>query len=209
MATLVSELRKANNPTPIPRKPTLKTTQPTPAAPIVETVVQTQALRRQLANTSAEVDMAWIRFGDLPPTLRVKYSKAKDVFYQMMELKFALNDLPDNAEVDALAIQIQIEELEEQRDLLWEALKYWQRHKTELPSSDKDYTTMSELQLDKEKRNIKSSITKLQQRADANYLLLDACTDSRQQQLIEDKIRRGEQRIHMHKQNLLKIDNLL
>ena len=68
-----------------------------------------------------------VRIGDLPAELRIRYSRARNIFYEMIELKFALNDLPSEAEASALKIMLKIDDLDEERDLIWKELHHWQK----------------------------------------------------------------------------------
>src|SRR5690606_4307743 len=105
MGLLISELRKLKQAAPvkpvkIPAKEKLELT------PVATPQVQEAAERRQLIHKSTESYFQRVRFGDLPAALRPRFRLLKDLFADMVDLKFTLNDLPAKAEKDALKIQL-------------------------------------------------------------------------------------------------------
>ncbi|MGB5818828.1 MAG: hypothetical protein WBG90_05035, partial [Saonia sp.] len=130
MATLVAELRRFRS----VRKPQKKKTVPSIAAPVPKVpeqqAISTEMQRKQLAHESGKREFGCVLLGDLPERLRPRLILAQKTFYQMIELKFALNDLPAAAEKESLAIQVQISKLDEERDLIWKELRHWKRHRT-------------------------------------------------------------------------------
>lgn len=208
MATLVSLLRKYKN-APVKeetKKPELPS--PAPTAPTQE-VINKEHERAQIAQESTTREFSGIRLGDLPPELRPRFLRARQVFYDMIELKFALNDLPPEAEQSALSIQLQILDLDEERDLIWKELHHWKNHRSILKAPTDDFAGLTNPQLYQKKRNLTSSISKIEKRLDEKYALLDKETNKHQQLLIENQIKRSEQTLHTHQLNIKKIDELL
>lgn len=210
MATLVAELRKYKNGT-TKVKPTVKEslTVQEPKRPSTQETINVEVNRNVLKQESLQQEFAMVRIGDLPAELRVRYSRARNIFFEMIELKFLLNDLPANAEEKALKIMLTIDDLEEERDLIWKELHHWNTFKTILPSKNKDYSKMSELQLDKIRRNLESSKSKQQKRVDVWYDDLATEPDKHKQHLIENKINKAEKEIHQKNINIKTIKNLL
>lgn len=207
MATLVSELRKFKN---APKTPEVKKIViPEVAKPATQDTINIEAARKQQSHESVQREFGNIRIGDLPAELRPKFLRAQSVFYNMIELKFALNDLPHNANDSALKIILQIEDLEEERDIIWRELHHWKAHKTLLEVPITDFSNLTELQLDKQKRNFRSSITKIKKRVDSWYNDLAAEKDPHQQKLIENKINKSEKLLFSHEMNINKINKLL
>lgn len=206
MSVLVSELRKYKN-----------TYKPAISKPIViakpkaptQTIINLEAERQQQTTKMVEREFKSIMLGDLPAKLRPRYSKARNIFTEMIELKFVLNDLPAKSEASALKIQLRIDELDQERDLIWKELRHWEQFKTLLPTETNDYSGLDRYELDKKKRNIASNITKMQKRVDAWYNDLDKETNKHQQHLIENKINKAERTLHQHKINVKKIESLL
>lgn len=206
MATLVAELRASK-----------KAAKPKAVAAIVieqpkiatQEVINIEAERKYQVAKRTEKEYQGIRIGDLPAELRPRYSKARNIFMEMIELKFALNDLPAKAMESALKIQLQINKLDEERDLIWNELNHWKQHKTILPTAAADFSNLTDRQLDLKRRNFKSNKTKMQQRVDDWYTDLDQETNKHQQILIEGKINRAEQKIHQFNINIKKIEALL
>jgi hypothetical protein len=210
MSLLVAELRKYKNGT-TKVKPTVKEsiTVAKPKKPITQEVINVAVKRTAQKQESLQQEFSGIRIGDLPADLRPRYSKARRNFEEMIELKFTLNDLPPEAEEDALRIMLQIDDLEEERDLIWKELHHWNTFKTILPSTSKDYSKMTDLQKDQERRNLESSKSKQQTRVDAWYNDLVEEPDKHQQKLIENKINKAEKAIHQKNININTIKNLI
>jgi hypothetical protein len=209
MATLVYELRKLKNTAPPPTITIKKAVIEIKPKPPTQETINIEVARRQQSNESADLEYKGIMLGDLPAELRVRYSKARNIFVEMIELKFALNDLPAKAEESALKIMQQIEKYDEERDLIWEELNHWKIHKTLLPSKTDDFSVLSPIQRFKKHANTKSSISKINSRVDLLYQQLDIETDKHQQHLIESKINRSEKLLHQHKINIQQIESLL
>jgi len=207
MATLVSELRKVKMQPPKPKRK--KVIPPLQIQPITQDVINIEASRKLQAQQSITREFSNVRLGDLPPELRPKFLKAQSIFYQMIELKFALNDLPAKAETSALKMQLQIEVLDEQRDTIWTELHHWKNHKTLLEVPEDDFSNLDKYQLDKKRRNLRSSVSKIKTRIDAWYIDLDAETHPHKQKLIENKINRSEKLLVKHDMNIKKINELL
>lgn len=205
MSALVAELRQFKN-KPIPKPPTSKLKQ---KAPATQAVINKEVVRKQQTTESVQQEFKGFLIGDLPPELRVRYSRAYNLFIQMIELKFALNDLPPEAEKDALAIQTQIVTIEQERDLIWVSLNHWKIHKIILPISKDEFKNLSPVALLRKHAYLKTNISKINKRVDVLYTDLASCTDLHKQTLIENKINASEKRIHRHKNNLLKIEKLI
>lgn len=211
MSLLVAELRKYKNGT-TKVKPTVKeslTVAPTPSKPITQETINVEVSRNALKQESVQQEFSGIMIGDLPGELRIRYSRARNIFYEMIELKFALNDLPAEAEDAALKIMLTIDDLEEERDLIWKELHHWKQFKTILPSTTPDYEKMDKYELDKLRRNLESNKSKQQKRVNKWYEDLENEDDKHQQHLIENKINKGEKEIHQKNINIKKIKKLL
>ena len=207
MSVLVSELRRYK------AKPVKIDT----LAPVVmerlkvptQEIINVEAERVQLASESQKKEFGGIRLGDLPTELRPRFLRAQKVFYDMIELKFALNDLPDAEVDDALSIMNEIWQLDHERDALWEELHHWKKHRTLLTVPDDDFSHLDPKALWRKKRNLEANISKISKRLDQKYIELDAETNKHKQLLIESSIRKSEDTVHQHRLNLDKIKRLL
>mgnify|MGYP003664376950 FL=1 len=209
MSLLVAELRKYKNGTTKP-KPVPKTiVSELLKAPPTQETINVEVERTVTTQQSVQKEFTGLRIGDLPAELRPRYSRARTIFIEMIELKFALNDLPPEAEESALKIMLQIDALDEERDLIWKELHHWNQFKTILPSKNIDFSKMDRYELDKERRNLKSYITKKHQRIDKWYEDLASEESKHKQLLIENKINKAETSIHQMNININKIDKLL
>lgn len=209
MALLVSELRKYKNSANKPKAVKKEAVVSVVKKPITQDVINIEVARTVVKEESLQQEFSLVKIGDLPAELRIRYSKARNIFYNMIELKFQLNDLPANAEDEALKIMLEIDSLDEERDLIWKELHHWNQFKTILPSTVPDYEKMDKYNLDKTRRNLESSKSKQQKRVDQWYSDLENEPDKHQQHLIENKINKGEKVIHQKNINIKKIKSLL
>lgn len=209
MGTLIGELRKAKNvrTTPeIKKKPiAVPKSLPTKPAP-----PEKEAQQNYLKEEASKKYFAKIRYGELPAELKVRFRKAKDLFYDMADLKFQLNDLPDESEAEALTIMLQIEDLDEQKDTIWKELEHWQLYKTMLPvKASEDFSKLQPLELDRKLRNLKSQISKKKSRIKKWQSAAEKETDKIAQRKILQQINRTEKSLHQDEINLRKIEELL
>lgn len=209
MATLVSELRKYKSHT-VPKraKPVVKFLYVPPKIPDQDTI-NMEMERRKLAQESAKKEFGGIRLGDLPEKLRPRLISAQKIFYEMIELKFALNDVLDKDQDKALSIQLQIYKLDEERDLIWKELHHWKQHRSFLPVPEDDFSGLSAIALIKAKNSLKSNISKITKRINEKYKALESETNKHKRLVLESRIRKSETRLHGHKANMNKINALI
>lgn len=183
-------------------------TKPTPISKPVE--VQKEQERKQIAEVSANNFLQKIRYNDLPPELRLRYRKIKDLFYDMCDIKFLLNDLPKKSEVQALKMQLSIEALDEEKQLIWKELDHWQDHKALLPTKqDTDFSKMTFKELFLMKGKITDSVYKISKRLETAKAKLEDEKDKREKRKIEQQINTSSKRLHQHQINLKEIEKLL
>jgi hypothetical protein len=205
---LISELRKLKNKVVVKvKKPTIEKLK---LAPVETVKVQEAAERTQLIQKSSESYFQRVRFGDLPAELRPRFRVLKDLFYDMQDLKFALNDLPAKAEQDALKIQLAIEALDEQKETIWKEIDHWLLYKTLLPTkTEDDFSGLSVQHLFLKKASLGSSISKIKKRLEGWREDLTKQSNKQEAIKIEQQISRSERRLHTHEINLRKIEELL
>ncbi|EKF56226.1 hypothetical protein I215_01848 [Galbibacter marinus] len=165
--------------------------------------------KKALKEASQESIFGSVQYGSLPPELRIRYKDAAQLFYQMCDLKFALNDLDAGSQDHSLSIQLQIEDLDTKREHIWKELHHWQNHKTFLPSSSEVFDDLTPGELFKKRNNLRSQVTKLKKRIDAYYIKVSTETDKHKIRLVERQINRSEKKLHQHTLNIDKINDLL
>ena len=210
MSILCRELRRLKKEAPVkkskPRPKVILVSTPTIATP----ASQIQEERKESKARSADTYFKKIKYGELPAELKVRFRLAKDIFYDMCDLKFALNDLPDSAEHQALDIQLQIEALDEQRETIWKELEHWQEYKTMLPTkADEDFSQLTPQKLFLKKANLASSISKMSKRIESWKNDLEKEPDKEKRLKISQQINRSQKKLHQHEINMRKIEELL
>lgn len=96
-----------------------------------------------------------------PPELHPSYHEAFSSWLNLCSLKLQLNEVP--ADDEAAAFEIETEMLRKVRrfDTCKAALDYYTEHKAILPTKSKrDFSKFSPLELDRERRNLESNISK-------------------------------------------------
>lgn len=205
-ALLIKELRQIKATPPEPKK---KKQTPKPNQKVTDQTIAAEHLHNQQKQQSANKLFGQIKYAELPSELKLRFREAKDIFYNLCDLKIALNSVAPENRGEALAIQLQIEELDDQRTLIWKELEHWQKHKTLLPTETDDFSGLNSDELRTKKARIASSMSKMQKRVDGWYDDLASETDSHQQRLIENKINKAEKDLHQKDLNTKKIDELL
>lgn len=82
-------------------------------------------------------------------------------FYEAAELKFKLNELPEDNEHEAYNLMLKIEELWNKVDKCWSVLDHWKEHNRIMPyESKEDFSSLSPLQLFSKRDRLEVSISK-------------------------------------------------
>lgn len=205
---LIKELRQYNN-APAPQPTKVKSTTPRPVQPVTDAIITKEKQEDQYKETSLKREYGQIKYADLPDPLRFRYRELGKIFYQMCDLKFILNDLPAKEEKRALDIVLQIDELDSQRQMIWNEIDHWNTHKLLLPSEANKYDGLNSDELRTEKAKLASNITRIQKRVDDRYKKLFETKNKSEATKIENSIQRSEAKIHQYKLNILKINELL
>lgn len=203
---LITELSKAKKD---PRSKQLAqiTVKPNPPKPInIETMEDPQA---RIKKKTVKTQLDPIRYADLPGELKIRYKQLKDLFYEMCDLKFLLNDLPKNATKKALDLQLQIEDLDDNKSKIWKELEHWQQHKTLLPNQANDFTDLSIKDLYRKKANLSSNICKLQKRIDKYREEIAEGLDRKKNDKTNLKMKKSIKTLHQHELDLNKVKELI
>lgn len=207
LATICRALRTYKQAEPV-REPVKKISKPKPVqrAPTAEVIMD----RNQVIEQSAGSYFKKIKYGELPPELRVRYKQLKDLFYEMCDLHFLWLDLPDEAEEEALKLQLEIFSIDEQRDTIWKELDHWDLYRTILPTkSSEDFSQLSERDLFLKKANTASSISKISKRIEGWKDKVESEPDKLKKVKLNQQINNSEKKLHQHQINLQKILELL
>jgi hypothetical protein len=210
---LIKELRKAKaSPTPISTKKTTfkevvqqaKAKEPRTDQAVItkhrQTVTKTESLKKEYGG---------VKYAELPQKLRLRYRELGKLFYELCDLKFVLNDIPAKEEKQALQVQLQIEELDDQRMMIWREIDHWKKHRTVLPSEADQYNGLNSDELRTAKARLASNITRLEKRVEERYQKLFDLKDKADIRNTERAIARSEAKIHKYQLNILKINELL
>jgi len=208
MSQLISELRKAKNSN-IGTLPVKKTIPPTVSRVKEPEDMSMEIQRKVISQESAKKEFDGLRMGDLPQELRPKFSRARALFHEMIELKFMLNDLDDDLRDEALGLMLQIEDRDQERDLLWEELNHWKKFKKLLPQPNDVLDGQTPHQLYLKKRSATSSITKISNRIQEKVIALEKETNGHKRLILKSAINRSWETIHKHRVLINRINKLL
>ena len=208
MAVLIKELRQLS------KSRAYQKPKPKPVVKIEVVAdpkpVQVEMERKNQIEQSANAYFQKIKYNELPAVLKVRYRQLKDLFYDMSDLKFVLNDLPAKEVNKALKIILKIEALDEQREMIWRELDHWQDHKTLLPTkTENDFTGLSQQDLFLKKANLVNYINKKSSRIKKWESELQKKSNKDERLKIGQQINRTQKAVHLHKLDLQKIEGML
>lgn len=190
-------------------KKTPTKTPPKPQQPVTDAIIAKEHKETQLKTASFKKSTYSIKYAELPGELRPRFIELRDLFYQKSDLKFLLNDVPPKDEKTALALQLQIEELDDKRLIILKEINHWQTYKTMLPKEADKFNDLSNKELWRLKKNLDSKITKMEQRINANYELLESAKTKTEVIKLERKINNSEKKLHKHILNRNRIKELI
>ena len=119
-----------------------------------------------------------LMFHNLPPELRPVLLKANELFRKNCYLKVTLNDLPINAEAEALKIQIEISENFQANELCWKKIDYWLEHRQLPKEITLGFDQYTPAQLVKRQQYLFQNISKMKKRFEENLKLLSSTEDT-------------------------------
>lgn len=213
-AVLFRELRLAKK-QPLKAIPKPKPKKTPPTAPITSPMDKQEKINQETAqlqqkDQAIKKEFEKIHYASLPKELRPRFTAARNLFYEICDLKFELNDLPDNAEKQALEILQAMDEKDQEKTIIWKELDHWQRFKTVLPNNtSENFEDLSSKTQNQKYRNAKSSITKISQRIEILYDKLADEKNKHQSILLERKITKSESTLHQHILNRDKLKKLI
>ncbi len=210
MAVLIKELRPFKNKSAKPAPPPIAIAKKEPIKPPRIKSVQQEAEKEILIQKSQESFFKKIRYGDLPVELRPRFKQLKDIFYEMSTLKFLLNDLPAKKEKDALQVILQIEALDEVKDLIWKEIDHWMKYKTILETkTGEDFSNLTPQQLYLKKVNLVNYIHKKTGRIEKWKIEMEKETRKPERLKIQQQINRTLKDMHQHELDIKTIEGIL
>lgn len=111
-------------------------------------------------------------FHELPAELRPILLEANTLFKEMCFLKVQLNELPDEAEIKAIEIQLQINQKQKRNALCWEKIDYWKTHKLVPKEAKGNFETLTPANLVKQEQYLFANISKMKKRLAENKEML-------------------------------------
>ncbi|MCT8340505.1 hypothetical protein MG296_10605 [Flavobacteriaceae bacterium TK19130] len=206
MSLLIKELRALKN-TKNPPKKTLRTSKkPKHKAPVIP---QKEAEDNHKKSEAAKLYFKKVKYGELPPKLKVRFRKLKDLFYDLCDLKFELNELPPEKEEEALDIQIKIDAIDSQKDTIWKEIDHWQEFKTFLPDKVSiDFSSLSDIELERKRQNLENYIRKKNGRIEKWKNELSDIDDKNEAKKIMRQIDRTQRDVHQHEIDVRKIEDI-
>lgn len=173
---------------------TVSISVPAPIAPVQPSSPVVESVKKEESKTAP-------LFHQLPTQLRPVLLEANNLFKENCLLKAELNDLPFEAEEQAILIMRKIDQNVKANELAWSKIDYWLEHK-QLP---KDNTVVvAKLTMDQliNQRNLlESSISRLKKRLTANKTKI-AQADIQEQNKLSIKISKQE-KLLLEKEELL------
>lgn len=208
LAVLIKELRQlSKKKAPQPPKGEHKTI-PASKSKKPQSVLQPE--KENLIQKSSQQYFQKVKYGDLPAELRPRFKRIREVWFQMCDLKFELNDVPVKKEKEALQLELQIEALDEEKEMIWKEIDHWKLHKSILPTkTEEDFTGLTGQQLYLKKANLVNYINKKNKRIDSWENNLDKETRKEERLKINQQINRTKKAVHRHQLDLKKIEELL
>lgn len=116
-------------------------------------------------------------FSQLPSELRPELLRANDLFRKNCYLKVTLNELPDNAENEALQLQTEISENLKENQLGWKKIDYWLEHRQLPKAAENDFSSLTPAGLLRKQQLLYQNISKMQKRFEENSQLLSTTDD--------------------------------
>lgn len=117
-------------------------------------------------------------FHNLPAELRPELFRANELFRKNCYLKVTLNELPDDAEIEALRIQTEISENFQANELCWKKIDYWLEHRQLPKEITHGFEKLTAAQLVKKQQYLFQNISKMTKRFEDNSKLLSITDDT-------------------------------
>ena len=181
----------------LPQKPSQQSTSKTDVVHYIE-AQQTQFVTKQA-----------LYFHELPAALRPILLEANALFKEMCLLKVQLNELPVEAEIKALAIQLKISEKQKHNALCWEKLDYWKIHKVAPKEAKGKFETLTPANLVKKEQYLFASISKMKKRLLENKDLLNVANGVNEVNKVQRIIAKQQSALIAKNEELINIKRII
>ena len=148
-------------------------------------------------------------FHELPSALRPILLEANALFKEMCLLKVQLNELPVEAEIKALAIQLKISEKQKHNALCWEKLDYWKIHKVAPKEAKGKFETLTPANLVKKEQYLFASISKMKKRLLENKDLLNVANGVNEVNKVQRIIAKQQSALIAKNEELINIKRII
>ncbi|MEZ0182644.1 hypothetical protein AB9T89_10390 [Flavobacterium oncorhynchi] len=136
--------------------------------------VKKASLEKEIIKRSEELSFKKENMAMYPMELHSTYRQRVNDFYLACELKFQLNALSGDNEIQALEIIIQLEDLWTRIDRAWKILNHWKEHNRIMPTEEsEDFSKLSGVQLVMMRNKLESRISKRQKTIDAMAIVVE------------------------------------
>lgn len=186
-----------------------KVAQPKKPKPI--TVVTDDTIEKYYEQQNEEKEKkATVLFHQLPPELRPELMKANDLFRKNCLLKVTLNDLPEEAEIAALKIILEIDANQKENALCWKKIDYWLEHRI-LPqeSNDNAFNGLTPSELVKRQQYLFANVSKKKKALNSNRKLLKSATSLSESKRLDKLIAKQESYLLKYDEDLRIITRMI
>lgn len=136
--------------------------------------IKRATLEKEIIKRSEELSFKKENMAMYPMELHSTYRQRVNDFYLACELKFQLNALSGDNEIQALEIIIQLEDLWTRIDRAWKILNHWKEHNRIMPTEEsEDFSKLSGVQLVMMRNKLESRISKRQKTIDAMAIVAE------------------------------------
>lgn len=150
-----------------------------------------------------------LMFHDLPEELRPVLLEANQTFKEKCMLKISLNELPAEAENEALKIILQIDSLTKRNAHCWKKIDYWLEHRSLPPIEASEFSKMTAEQRVKRQQYLFASTSKLRKRIDKNVANLALETSVNGKTRIEKNIAKQKSNLISQESDLLVLTEII
>lgn len=152
--------------------------------PELETITPGEVIEETFATQTKKQSLF---FHELPPEIRPELLRANALFRENCYLKVSLNELPKEAETEAMTLQLQISDNFKENALCWSKIDFWTKYR-QLPKNDlSQFDNFSPAQLLRKQQYLYQNISKMNSRLADNEVLRTK-TDSVTQKNRLDKL---------------------
>jgi hypothetical protein len=148
-------------------------------------------------------------FHELPTEMRPFLLEANTLFKEMCFLKVQLNELPDEAELKAIEIQLQINQKQKRNALCWEKIDYWKTHKVAPKEAKSKFETLTPANLVKQEQYLFASISKMKKRLAENKEQLKTANGVNEVNKLQRAVAKQESTLIAKNEELIKIKSLI